>query len=104
MALGQEALTRSGRPRSQNSGSRHAQPPFAIRVAKFVPVLDSSDVERLFMILGEPCGVLTEPEFVQSSRCPLEKLEQWLAAEWNQHEPERIANLQETTGEWPLVL
>src|ERR1017187_9010785 len=42
MALGQEALTRSGRPRSQNSSSRHAKPPFATRVARSVPVLDSS--------------------------------------------------------------
>src|ERR1039457_4377085 len=49
MALGQEALTRSGRPRSQNSSSRHAKPPFATRVARSVPVLDSSDSqERTF--------------------------------------------------------
>src|ERR1035437_6984093 len=44
MAFGQEALTRSGRPRSQNSSSRHAKPPFATRVARSAPVLDSSDM------------------------------------------------------------
>src|ERR1022692_3202955 len=50
MALGQEALTRSGRPRSQNSSSRHAKPPFATRVARSVPVLDSSDRQQLVLL------------------------------------------------------
>src|ERR1022692_4083562 len=43
-ALGQEALTHSGRPQPQNSSSGHAKPPFATRVVRFVPVLDSSDL------------------------------------------------------------
>src|ERR1022692_4747106 len=69
MALGQEALTRSGRPRSQNSSSRHAKPPFATQVARFVPVLDSS-VEitgltiadfRNILAFSEPSTVYTAP-------------------------------------------
>src|ERR1035438_2398596 len=41
-AFGQETLTHSGRPQPQNSSSGHSSPPFATRVARFVPVLDSS--------------------------------------------------------------
>jgi len=42
-ALGQEALTHSGRPHTPNSSSGQAKPPFATRVARSAPVLDSSD-------------------------------------------------------------
>src|ERR1019366_1700868 len=43
MALGQETLTHSRRPRLQNSSSGHAKPLIATRVARFLPVLDKSD-------------------------------------------------------------
>src|ERR1039458_7558658 len=42
MALGQETLTHSRRPRLQNSSSGHAKPLIATRVARFLPVLDKS--------------------------------------------------------------
>src|ERR1017187_8050516 len=44
MALGQETLTHSRRPRLQNSSSGHAKPLIATRVARFLPVLDKSDL------------------------------------------------------------
>src|ERR1039458_7279643 len=47
-AFGQETLTHSGTPQPQNSSSGHASPPFATRVARFVPVLDSSDALWVF--------------------------------------------------------
>src|ERR1017187_3384349 len=43
MALGQETLTHSRRPRLQNSSSGHAKPLIATRVARFLPVLDKSE-------------------------------------------------------------
>src|ERR1017187_2588096 len=43
MALGQETLTHSRRPRLQNSSSGHSKPLIATRVARFLPVLDKSD-------------------------------------------------------------
>src|ERR1035437_8319503 len=45
-ALGQETLTRNGRPRPQISSSGHPKPPFATRVARFLSVLDSSVFHR----------------------------------------------------------
>src|ERR1019366_7450121 len=42
MALGQETLTHSRRPRLQNSNSGHAKPLIATRIARFLPVLDKS--------------------------------------------------------------
>src|ERR1035437_6189821 len=49
-AFGQETLTHSGTPQPQNSSSGHASPPFATRVARFVPVLDSSVSVKLFRL------------------------------------------------------
>src|ERR1039457_4532653 len=46
MALGQETLTHSRRPRLQNSSSGHAKPLIATRVARFLPVLDKSDARQ----------------------------------------------------------
>src|ERR1022692_4503867 len=62
-ALGQEALTHSGRPQPQNSSSGHAKPPFATRVVRFVPVLDSSEpgwpaAVRSDLHCDEHCGTV----------------------------------------------
>src|ERR1017187_8628834 len=50
MALGQETLTHSRRPRLQNSSSGHAKPLIATRVARFLPVLDKS--VKLYKLVG----------------------------------------------------
>src|ERR1017187_973744 len=52
MALGQETLTHSRRPRLQNSSSGHAKPLIATRVARFLPVLDKSEGESTMAKLG----------------------------------------------------
>src|ERR1017187_3088632 len=57
MALGQETLTHSRRPRLQNSSSGHAKPLIATRVARFLPVLDKS-ANRMVMYSGDDKRVL----------------------------------------------
>src|ERR1017187_7283652 len=67
MALGQETLTHSRRPRLQNSSSGHAKPLIATRVARFLPVLDKSEAKpnrgAKFLRSGqfEPVGAPLSP-------------------------------------------
>jgi hypothetical protein len=59
---------------------------------------------RLLAILGPDAVSQTDQDFCQTSQCPPEKLDEWLAQAWVQHHARNVARLKETAGPFPLLL
>ena len=48
--------------------------------------------------------ICDEDSFCETTGCPKDELDQWLAAKWTQHHALNVARLKETPGPFPLLL